>query len=114
MDELDEDLCPELWGGTAEDHQLYPLGDTIAQGNGPLHGGVLLYAAVYKVILIIRELEGEKKDNIKMQHWYSWSSKRHVSSAQWWLGTGMGKQGYGCLLDIFTIRPKRMMGGRSH
>lgn len=61
MDELDEDLCAQLRGGTAENHQLYPLGDAIAQGDGPLHGGVLLHAAIYKVILIIRELEGKKK-----------------------------------------------------
>jgi hypothetical protein len=61
MDELDEDLCPELRGGTAENHQLYPLGDAIAQGNGPLHGGVLFYAAIYKVILVIRELDGKKR-----------------------------------------------------
>lgn len=63
MDELDEDLCPQLRGGTAENHQLYPLGDAVAQGNGPLHGGVLLHAAIYKVVLIIRELEGGKKEN---------------------------------------------------
>lgn len=63
MDELDEDLCAQLRGGTAENHQLYPLGDAIAQGDGPLHGGVLLHAAIYKVILIIRELEGKKKDS---------------------------------------------------
>lgn len=61
MDELDEDLCAQLRGGTAEHHQLYPLGDAIAQGDGPLHGGVLLHAAIYEVILIIRELEGKKR-----------------------------------------------------
>lgn len=60
LDELDEDFCPELRGGAAENHQLYPLGDAVTQGNGPLHGGVLLHAAVHKVILIIGEL-GKKK-----------------------------------------------------
>lgn len=109
MDELDEDLCPELRGGTAENHQLYPLGDAIAQGNGPLHGGVLLHAAIYKVILIIRELEG-KKTTMR----YSWSSEGHIKSSQWWLGTSMGKQACGYLLGIFATRPKRMMGVRSH
>lgn len=60
LDKLDEDFSSELWGGAAEHHQLHPLGDAIAQGNGPLHGGVLLHAAVHQVILIIGEL-GEKK-----------------------------------------------------
>lgn len=109
VDELDEDLCPELRGGTAENHQLYPLGDAIAQGNGPLHGGVLLHAAIYKVILIIRELEG-KKTTIR----YSWSSEGHISSAQWWLGTSMGKQVCGYLPGICVPKPKRVMCGSSH
>lgn len=60
LDELDKDFRSELWGGAAENHQLYPLGDAITQGNGPLHGGVLLHTAIHKVILVIREL-GEKK-----------------------------------------------------
>lgn len=39
---------------------MYPLGDAVTQGDGPLHGGVLLHTAIYEVILIIGEL-GKKK-----------------------------------------------------
>lgn len=60
LDELDEDFCPELRGGAAENHQLYPLGDAVTQGNGPLHGGILLHTAIHEVILIVGEL-GKKK-----------------------------------------------------
>lgn len=60
LDKLDEDFSSELWGGAAEHHQLHPLGDAVAQGNGPLHGRVLLHAAVHQVILIIGELGGKE------------------------------------------------------
>lgn len=47
LDELDEDFGSELWGGAAENHELNPLGDAVTEGNGPLHGGVLLHAAIH-------------------------------------------------------------------
>lgn len=53
LDELNEDFSSELRGGAAEHHQLHPLGDAVAQGYGPLHGGVLLHTAVHHVILIV-------------------------------------------------------------
>lgn len=56
LDELDEDFRPELRGGPAEHHQLHPLGDAVAQCDGPLHGGVLLHTAVHHVVLIVGEL----------------------------------------------------------
>lgn len=80
LDELDEDFSSELGGGAAENHQLYPLGDAVAQSNGPLHGGVLLHATIHKVILIIRELGKKKLIRTVLQH--SWRSEGHATSAE--------------------------------
>lgn len=71
LDELDEDFRSELRGGAAENHQLYPLGDAVAQSNRSLHGGVFLHTAIYKVILIIRELQEKKKEKKKLSVLYS-------------------------------------------
>lgn len=68
LNELDEDFSSELRGGAAENHQLYPLGDAVAQGNRPLHGGVLLHTAIYKVILVVGELEGKER-TIRTRLW---------------------------------------------
>lgn len=80
LDELDEDFSSELGGGAAENHQLHPLGDAVAQSNGPLHGGVLLHAAVHKVILIIRELGKKKLITTALLH--SWRPEGHAASAK--------------------------------
>lgn len=82
LDELDEDFCPELGGGAAEHHQLYPLGNAVAQGNGSFHGGVLLHTAIYKVILIIRELGGRKQLSGQCSGILEDMRSKSVSSAQ--------------------------------
>lgn len=41
VDELGEDLCPLLGRVSAEDHQLHPLGDTIAHHDGALQSWVV-------------------------------------------------------------------------
>lgn len=41
IDKLGENLGSELRCRPTEHHELYPLGDTIAQCNGALHRGVL-------------------------------------------------------------------------
>lgn len=56
MDELGENLCSELSGGPAQYHQLDPLGDAVAQGDGTLHHGDVLHAAVANVVLIVCKL----------------------------------------------------------
>lgn len=56
MDELGENLGPELSGGPAQHHQLDPLGDAVAQGDGALHGRDVLHAAVANVVLIVCKL----------------------------------------------------------
>lgn len=114
MDELDEDFCPELRGGAAENHQLYPLGDAIAQGNGSFHGGVLLHTAIYKVILIIRELGGGKKQPSGLCTGIlgNLRDKSALLSNGW----DLLWDGQTCILPsyIFAMGPKGMMGGKSH
>lgn len=56
VDELGENLGPELSGGPAQHHQLDPLGDAVAQGDGTLHHRDVLHAAVANVVLIVCKL----------------------------------------------------------
>lgn len=56
MDEFCEDLSPELGGGSAQDHELDPLGDPVTEGNGALHHLVILHAAGAYVVLVICKL----------------------------------------------------------
>lgn len=53
MDELGENLSSQLSGRPAQHHQLNPLGDTITQGDGTLHGRDVLHAAVADVVLVV-------------------------------------------------------------
>lgn len=61
MDELGEHLGPELSGGPAQHHQLDPLGDAVAQGDGTLHHWNVLHAAVSNVVLIVCELAWRRR-----------------------------------------------------
>lgn len=57
MDKLGENLSSQLSGGSAQHHQLNPLGDTITKGYGTLHHRDVFHAAVANVILIVDKLE---------------------------------------------------------
>lgn len=59
VDELGENLGPELSGGPAQHHQLDPLGDAVAQCDGALHHRDVLHAAVANVILIVCKLRNK-------------------------------------------------------
>lgn len=56
VDKLGENLSSQLSSRPAQHHQLNPLGDTIAQGNGTFHHGDVLHAAAANVILIVCKL----------------------------------------------------------
>lgn len=61
MDELGEDLCSQLSCRPTQNHELHPLGDTIAQRNGTFHHGVVLHAATADVVLVVCKLEKRVK-----------------------------------------------------
>lgn len=56
VDELGENLRSQLSGRPAQHHQLNPLGDSVAQGDGTLHHGDVLHAAASNVILVVYKL----------------------------------------------------------
>lgn len=41
MNELGEDLCSLLWGVSVEDHELDPLGDSVAQHDRALERRII-------------------------------------------------------------------------
>lgn len=65
MDELGENLGPKLSGGSAQHHQLDPLGDAVAQGDGTLHHWDVFHAAVANVVLIVCKL-AQRRGRVKM------------------------------------------------
>lgn len=69
MDKLGENLRSQLCGRPAQHHQLNPLGDTIAQGDGTLHHRDVLHAALANVILVVYKLaQRAERDEHEVLH----------------------------------------------
>lgn len=56
MNELGEDLCSLLWGVSVEDHELDPLGDSVAQHDRALERRIIPHWAVNHVTAVVQEL----------------------------------------------------------
>lgn len=60
---LGENLSSQLSRRPYQDHELYPLGDTITQSDGTFHCGDVLHAAVADVALVVGKLEQNESKN---------------------------------------------------
>lgn len=56
MNELGEDLGSLLGCVSAEDHQLDPLGDTVAHHDRPLQSRVVPHRALIHIAAVVQEL----------------------------------------------------------
>lgn len=56
MNELGEDFCSLLWGVSVEDHELDPLGDSVAEHDRALERRIIPHWAMNHVTAVVQEL----------------------------------------------------------